>query len=69
MAIISIRYIYPDRIAVWERLEAKGKIGPQQRKCLNHWRALKQRHPNIQRMSIYTGMEYLTPTEEGAKSE
>lgn len=38
MGTISIRFISEDDVIRWEKLEAKGKIGPKQAKMLSQWR-------------------------------
>lgn len=38
MSIISIRFIHQSDVDRWEKLEAKGKIGPRQKTMLEEWR-------------------------------
>lgn len=38
MSIISIRFIHQSDVDRWEKLEAKGKIGPRQKAMLEEWR-------------------------------
>lgn len=38
MSIISIRFIHQEDIDRWQKLEAKGKIGPRQKAMLEEWR-------------------------------
>jgi len=38
MATLSIRFIHEEDVKRWEKLEAKGKLGPVQRQRLEEWR-------------------------------
>lgn len=38
MATLSIRFIHERDVKRWEKLEARGKLGPRQRQMLEEWR-------------------------------
>ena len=43
MSIISIRFIHQEDVDRWEKLEAKGKLGPKQKQMLERWRKTNSR--------------------------
>lgn len=46
MGTISIRFTNPEDVKRWEQLEAKGKLGPVQKRRLEEWRRTNGNPPN-----------------------
>lgn len=59
MAIVSTRFFYEDKIRQYEKLEAKGKLGPTQAFILEEWRKIKAKVPNLRSIGYSNGEAFV----------